>query len=484
MSCAGNGYLSGNMLVSFPMKDGQFLAWAGNVDMSEAQMALERCFVDAAVHISGHIVPDGGWPALGRFRTSGSSLSFSLSVGESEVSMSVSASSVRFPVVRGTAPWGWYVVVLSSDGIKDFCESGFSPPVPSNSSPSGRGGGYWLDLCDRCVTVTPEGLSSIRVYDGVHSESSGPHFVLSGDISVAPGNNMVTSGSEQDNGIELAAVPGAGLGVLPCDCPEDTPLFQLASPDGHARLFNDTCHDFDIVSWSGNTATVRIYSKCTACCTCEMYESIVNDRLRALADVLKNVRGKLYKDNDSLLNAYKDAVDKFNKRMQAPTPPDVKVTITGTPVGLNLSPILGPRDDTSAKAIKGYMERCAFKVVVKNLSAYNIYVSLNGFIVSAKDGSPMEVIESSANWIDDEMNMHTDASNNASLQLVREALVGPGKTLDMWFLSRKKRKVSRVDTATGYSAEVQLFVWGRDGNGGAVYLGDNNTGNLYRSVEV
>ena len=214
MSCAGNGYLTGNMLIPFPFEDGQRLAWSSMED--EAQRLLERCFVDAGVNLTVDI--DDGWPSIGGFTFERSLISFRISAGGKESVATISASSSRFPIVSGKAPFGSYVVVASSEGIRDFLsfcsEKSISPPVPVNSSPLGRAGAF-LRLCPRCVNQVPAGLKSISVYDGVKPKGSGPHFIMKGDISIKPGNNMLLS-QPDGNGIQLDAVPGAGLGAIPC----------------------------------------------------------------------------------------------------------------------------------------------------------------------------------------------------------------------------------------------------------------------------
>lgn len=433
MSSLGNGYLSGNMLVPFPFKDGQSTPWTG-----EVQAALEKCFVDAAVHISGTSVPEGGWPAIGEFAPSGSSLSFKVSVGEHEVAVSVAASSSPFPIVRGSAPWGSYVLILSSEGLRGLSECDFPAPVRSSSSPSGRSAGVWLELCAKCVTVTPVGLSSIRVFDGVHSEESGPHFVLSGDVSVRPGNNMAVSGDEDGNSVQLDAVPGAGLGVLPCNCGDKPAVSQFVSRDGHSRIFNDTCYDLEPLGGG----VIQIHSKCTACCTCDMYESIVKDRLVPLANALRQARTELY----GLLGDYESAVSKFNYRISHPTDADYTLSITGMPVGGMLSPRLGSTD------VRGRMARCAFTAILGNKSPYNLTAWTETIITGAGE----DVVEISATGMDAAGVQSTVSADRVGDVAGRQFAVGPGQSMVVNFISRKRIKVGEVATNTGYTGEIRV----------------------------
>ena len=450
----GNGYLSGNMLIPFPFRDGQPTPWTG-----EVQSALEACFVDAAMHISGSSVPEGGWPALGGFTPSGNSLSFKVSVGDDEVSVSVAASSDPFPIVRGSAPWGTYVLVVSSEGLRRLAECDFPAPVRSSSSPSGRSAGVWLELCAKCVTVTPVGLTSIRVFDGIHSEESGPHFVLSGDVSVRPGNNMDVS-TEDSGSIRLDAVPGGGTGVLPCICDEPATTSPLMSRDGLSRIFNDTCYDLEPLAGG----VIQIHSKCTACCTCEMYESIVKDRLVPLANALRKARADL----SGMLDDYESAVSKFNYRISHPTDADYTLSLAGMPVGGMLSPRLGTTD------VRGRMSRCAFTAVLANKSQYDMTAWIETL------GGTDDVVEVSATWTDENDAQHAMSADRTADILGYQMHVGPGRSLVVNFVSRKRAKVKEVSTNTGYTGYIHMGGLFRDADSRVIY----EFHNVSRSVEV
>lgn len=457
MSCAGNGYLTGNTLIAFPFRDGQHMEFPDGV-----QTALERCFADAAVHISGSSVPEAGWPALGGFSATGNALSFKVSVGSDEITASVSASSVPFPVVRGRAPWGSYVIVLSSEGIRNLDGTIFPAPVRSPSSPSGRGAGVWLELCDRCVTVTPKGLESIMVFDGVHPKSSGPHFVVSGDVSVMPGNNMVVSYGDDANSMRIDAVPGAGLGVLPCKCEDAAAVSQFVSPDGHSRIFNDTCYDIEPLGGG----VIQIHSKCTACCTCDMYESIVRDRLAPLAEALRKAR----RDLGDMLNTYESGVSRFNYRISHPTNADYTLSITGMPIGNLLSPKL-----SNAK-VKGRMARCAFTAILSNKSPF--YLGAYVETIITRDGE--DVVEASITGMDDNGVQRTISADSTQGVIGQQFFIGPGESMVVNFVSRKKVKVKEVSTNTGYRGEIRVGGIFKDADGRVLY----EFHNVAKSVEV
>lgn len=451
MSCAGNGYLSGNMLVPFPFEDGQTLAWSsGSPDLdAEAQRLLERCFADAFVNAYGADIEDG-WPSIGGFSAGDSRMSFSICAGGMSASVTISDSASRFPILSGRAPFGSYVVIMSSEGLRDFLsfcsEKSISPPAPGSSSPSVRDGAF-LRLCARCAAKSPSGLTSIRVFDGVNPKSSGPHFVLKGNISVIPGNNMLISDPDE-NGMQIGAVPGAGMGTVPCSC-EDVASVKspIMSPDGHTRIFNDTCYDIEpwIESVIENGAVVKrighiqLHAKCTACCTCAMYESIVNDRLVPLSNAVRQARSDIARH----LSDYEAAVKRFNQRLSRPTLSDVRLSLSGMPVGANLSPKL------AETGVKGRMGRCAFTATLRN-SSYSVVTAT----VYSLAGSDV-VAEVSASWSDENGVPKSKSGNSASDLVGQSFTVMPGMSLVIAFVSVKNDMVGAASTG-GYSGSISV----------------------------
>ena len=517
MSCAGNGYLSGNMLVPYPFEDGQCLAWSR--DAAEAQLALNRCVVDACVCVTEHSIPAGGWPSLAVVSLTGRRLRMRLrACGHEALIVSDAVDGAKpFPVCIGSADWGSYVVVVSSEGISDFIsfcnEHSISPPAPGSSSPQGQDGGSWLRLCPRCVAVRPRQLESIRVLDGVNppvfgrsvrSYSAGdicwhrgfhrcvspvsegdawrasswepvgisdfaPSFALRGDVAARPGNNMLLS-EPASSGIQLNAMPGAGLGVVSCGCQgRSEEVSPIMSPDGHTRLFNDTCYDLEPAGF--NTITVdgeerlsrdlKIHVKCTSCCTCSMYESIVNDRLKDLADAIRTAKS----DMEGHLSAYEDAVDRFNRRMATPTLEDVTMSLSGMPMGKNV----GSRP---SGGIAGRMNRCAFSAVVRNSS----YATLSATIYSMSGTD--EIVEASASWTDESGASKTMPKDSAMAIMGNEFAIPPGKSLAVTFVSVKKRMAGSVSTG-GYTGSMSVGLSYASSSGEAKSLGT-----LSKTVEV
>lgn len=514
MSC-GNGYLTGNMLIPFPFEDGQVLAWPDKAE--EAQLLLDRCFVDAGVSVHGADIADG-WPSIGKLATGASWISFVLSAGGMERPITISATDARFPIVSGKADFGSYVIVASSEGIRDFlsfCSSNsISPPVPGSSSPSERVGDFFLRLCAKCVTRSQVGLTSIKVYDGVsigsfYTSERGyavgsvcrrkgrffrcisavdvkgtwnddeweeveitdidPDFVLVNDVCVKPGNNMLLS-EPDENGIQIGAVPGAGMGVIPCMC-EDNAVVKspIMSPDGHTRIFNDTCYDIEpwIETKNEGGVTERIghiqlHAKCTACCTCAMYESIVNDRLAPLSAIVRQAKA----DIASQLSEYENAVKRFNQRLLRPMASDVRLSLSGMPVGANLSPKL------AETKVKGKMGRCAFTAILRN-SSYSV---INATVYSLAGSDT--VVEASASWSDADGTPRSKTGNAASDIVGQTFSIMPGMSLVVTFVSVKNEMVGAASTG-GYRGSISVGLSYSTENGPSGSLGI-----MRKSVEV
>lgn len=522
MSCAGNGYLTGKMLIPFPFEDGQCIEWPEPFDRGVAQRLLESCFVDAEMCFRGNELPEGRWPSLGEFSVSGSTLSFQIMAGHAAERLSVSWSSDRFPIANGLAPWGHYVMVLSSEGIRNMCESGISPPAPGYSSSSEQDGGNWLRLCDRCITLSPVGLTSIRVYDGVRPDAfststkgyfigdtcyrngkyyvcvsriykgepwdpvkwdrvslmdvkrRNPSFILDGEVSIKPGNNMQLSEPDVDNGIGLEAIPGAGLGPVTCWCDDldakaaKSPIF---SPDGHTRIFNDTCYDLEPGEIGeiqvGNVSRVSrkllMHAKCTACCTCEMYGSIVNDRLAPLASAIREARASMYE----CLDKYESSVKMFNGRISKPHMSDVILTLSGMPVGVNLGSKL------SGGSVKGKMGRCAFTAMLRNSSYRDVTATI--YALSGTD----KVVEASASWTDASGSVLSKTYDSASAVTRQRFTVASGGSMALAFVSVRDAMSGSVDGSAKYRGDISV---------GLSYKGENGAeesiGTIDKSVEV
>ena len=455
-------------MVQFPFEDGSYDTMSESGMPDEQIARVNGCFVDAGIYLSSHSVAEDEWPSIGLIGVSGKSLNFTISCRGSMKSLSVSASGERFPVVSGQEPWGTYFVVLSSEGILGLVEyfesssssssSSSSPPAAGCSSPDSPEGERFFRICAKCVTFMPETLSSIRVFDGVGDRSSGPHFILTGDISMKPGNNMEMSVPDGDNGISMSAVPGAGTGVVNCGC-KGNPEYgsSITSPDGHTRIFNDTCYDiepaeFGTVVVDGEervSRKLRLHAKCTACCTCDMYESIVNDKLAAIFASVKKAKGDL----DGLLASYEDGVSAFNRRIRTPSKDDIAVSLSGMPIGKNVSPNLTGSD------VKGKMSRCVFTATVRNNSYFTVSATVQS--MSGTDS----IVEASASWSDSSGNPKSKTGDTAGSIRGSAFSIYPGRSLVVTFVSVKNAMVGKVATG-GFTGSVSFgFTTSRGGLG-------------------
>lgn len=484
MSAAG--YLSGNMLVPYPFEDGQTIDWdvsgiapssssgdeGPDPDLNEAMLALQKCFADAFVFLDAESVSE--WPEIGDFSVSGSSLSFTLSAGGHRHSVRVDASDEPFPIASGNAEFGSFLVVASSEGIRDFSSfcvrtgvkpatSVFPPSHDSSSSSSGDGGNLFLRLCARCVSARPSGLRSIKVYNGVDPMDSGPHFVLDGDVSILPGNNFMLSDPDSENGIRLDAVPGAGAGAVPCECDENAGgSSSMAGPDGHVRIFNDTCYDLEpglegtvvVDGVAVRSRELMVHAKCTACCTCEMYESIVNGRLVELANAVRKAKS----DIGSSLKSYEKGVSAFNGRIAVPRISDVSLSLTGMPVSSKLSPKL---DGTS---VKGRMGRCAFVAIVRNSSFATVSAKITEMSVTDT------IVESSATWTGTDGEPMSQTSRSETGLVGSSFPIYPGQSLVVTFVALCESKFSTVSLIR-YVGAIHLTLTYRTPSGRSGSLG-------------
>lgn len=472
MSGIGNGYLTGNMQIAFPFEDDQCLSW-GHEERLRLQQALQKCFVDASISIVDNDIPDNGWPSLGCFIVSGEVLECRLCVGDDIVSVTICTDGDRFPIIYGKFNRGAYVIVASAEGVSEFVslckELSISPPVPTQTSSTERDGAFWLRLCPKCVNIRPISLTSIRVFDGVNAKTDGPHFVLTGDVDVRPGNNFqLAEPDDIENGIELNATPGAGIGRVACVCAETSGgNAALAGPDGHARLFNDTCYDLEVgekyINKDGlETQDFKVHVKCTACCTCAMYESIVNDRLVKLANIVREAKLRI----GELHQSYESAVKRFNTRLVRPTLSDVTLTLSGMPIGANVSPKIGN------KKVSGKMSRCAFSALVRNSSFSVLMVTVTG--MSGTDS----IVEAIATWTNEPGEPQEVVSDSAGGVVGNTYTIYPGRSLSITYVSEKNANVSQVVTG-GFSGKFAVAI---------AYMAPDGTarsiGSLRKDVQV
>ena len=464
---SGVGYITGNGLSTYPFEDGEYERGLSKDPTGQLRL-WKRCFVDASIMINSTSIPDGGWPTVSYFGyTQARHLIFDLSVCGTRKTLHYapkSGSSQEYPIFSGEEDWGWYTFTLSTEAINNytmriedyFGEDGDGIVQGTGSDP--------LRLCARCVTLKPAELTSIRVYDGVQSKSSGPHFVLSGDVNILPGYNMQLAEPESETGVELNAVAGAGLGVIPCECTKSersaSPIF---SSDGHSRMFNDTCYDIEPYVRNGN-GYLKIHAKCTACCTCDMYASIVNDRL---ADLAKQIR-QSKEDLDTLLSEYELSVAKFNERINTQTIDDFTLSLSGMPVGSNVG------SNLKNEKLKGYMLRCACSATLKNSSYKTAYAK-----IASIGGSSSKMLEVTASWENENGDLASWTGNSQSDAIGKGFFVKSGHSLVVTWISCAKKLIHKT-RPFDFSEQITFIIkegWTGKTNGKKV-------GTLTKKVEV
>jgi hypothetical protein len=273
---------------------------------------------------------------------------------------------------------------------------------------------------------------------------------------------MDATGTAAGDGLSLNAEPGGGMGVVPCGCERGASVASpLSRADGNVKLLNDTSFDLEpfpevetrIVDGEERPSRrLVVHSKVTACCTCEMYASIVNDRLASLATAIRKAKADL----GGMLSKYESSVRLFNSRLADPTLSDVTVSLSGMPVGRNVG------SKVSGGKVSGRMARCAFSAVVGNGSYARMDVSV--FAMSGTDS----VIESSAAWTDESGSPKAYASDSGLVGMTFP--VYPGRSLLVSFVSARDAMLSSA-SSNGFSGSVSCGISYVSADGRSTSLG-------------
>jgi len=443
-------YLTGNRKTRYPFADDSVLS----VD-DEKAIAVFSCFVDAMVQLKSPY--SEAVPRITGISIDDPTLSFSLvdASGHGDpVDLTCSKSRTRFPVIKGETDWCWYVFVMSSDGIQEFCDAKESDPELDVSEDS-------VALADRCLGRSAAMVSSIQVYGGeqepyegagrrctrLEAMALGPDFSVTGDVGFKAGNNMrigqgsayaSLAGLDSNDSISLNAEPGAGEGRLPCECPEVTTFRTpgLIGEGGHLRLFNDRCYDLVPMLYSPKKAYLRMHVKCKACCTCEMYAAIVKERLVPLKDTILAAKGSL----DGTFATYEENVAKWNKRIQTALPEDIAVSVTAVPL-----------DAAGTKLRKGEvfgkMNRCGFSVMVRNDSFVTVDITLSDLLANG------DVFEAQASYMDE--NLTPKIIPVSTPFTVGNITLPAGRSMTFTCFIRPNNMV-RTGSRRGFSASVKI----------------------------
>lgn len=189
---------------------------------------------------------------------------------------------------------------------------------------------------------------------------------IDGAIQLRSGYNMESTIGVADTPdtqtIELAAIPGAGLGRVPCEEVEapDPAVPQQLHPDvqGNITLSGDACYDVLPDKING---IISLHSVCQACCDCEDYAAVgerLRERLARLGLLYTNLRtthlGPIPETHNTW--GYEGAVTEWNASVGSIPVKDTKVLgVSGH--GLN--------------AYKGARRYLTLAVVIRNRKGTN-----------------------------------------------------------------------------------------------------------------
>lgn len=449
-------YLTSNRKIRFPFADDSSLNYSEGDDpgiQNEKSLLVFGCFVDALIQpLNSNIVTT---PLITNITIQGTTISFTLTQEETPSfteRLTCAASDILFPIIQGKTSWCWYVFVLSSDGIRE---------LSSQADYIGDISTSILRFNTRCLTSYPTGVTSLKVYSGDKiNQSTGsrysvydilatpPDAVLKENISLHEGYNTsltqpptLLSIDDTDQTCSIAAVPGAGLGVKVCgDEPtsENTSVSGFYSADGHSCLYNDTCYDFFPVKMSEEKAYLYLQAKCTACCTCEMYEDIVNNKLIPLKTEILNAQQSL----NSSLELYEENVKKWNIRLKKVYPEDIIISTVGIPLDAAAT-------NLSSSTIRGKMNRCGFSVTVRNNSFVTVKASFQKLMTTGT------LHELQVSYIDEELNPYVDVLGEKVPE--KDYTLLPGRSLILTGFIRGRNLV-RTDVASGFILGLDVII--------------------------
>lgn len=451
-------YLTSNRYVRYPFKDDTVLTRGGVRIDDDSSRTVLGCFVDAMIQMKDGV--SYGDPVVSGISITGHTLSFNINApGTAATTITCTRSKTMFPVISKEAEWGWYTFVLSSDGIREFEEHSELIGDISESE---------LHFSSRCIGRPQSKVSCFEIYGGrrVNKDtgkrlsvsealSEDPDTTVAGDVKFVPGYNCDISYNEAslytDAGISFRATPGAGMGIAPCECDDhelvdtDVNTLGLFSSDGHVRLFNDTCYDVLPVKVSDEEGMLFLSVKCKACCTCDMYASIVNDRLIPLKNKILESR----KDLNKAYNTYETNVNLWNNRLNTALKEDVVVTMTAVPL------------DAAATNVKGHvygkMNRCGYSVTMRNDSFVTLSFRLERFSANGM------AFQANLNYMDGDTPTvkPLDLQKDTSDPYIFSVDIQPGKSANLSYFLRLGNMV-QTDSQSGFTSSVVISAYHDD----------------------
>ena len=447
-------YLTSNRLIRYPFSDDSKIQGVSD----SLSLNVFGCFVDALVQYSDNTSIT---PYVTGIRLDGHTLKFTLVCGSNREELSCTRTAERFTVIQtpkdSTVSWGWYVFVISNDGIRDFEENKDSIEDIS---------GVRITLSVHCIGNHASDVRRLLVYSGTGIDPttgvryklsdailSSPDWEVTGDVKLLPGNNIRYTGasvgwdtSDTGNRISINAIPGAGQGRIAGT--EIKESIQPAMPDlftgdGNVRLLNDLCYDIVPRRLSERDSEIEMHVKCKACCTCDMYADIVNKRLVPLKDSLLETRDSL---NETLAK-YEENVEKWNYRLTHVQPVDIVMTVAGVPLDAAATDIKGG-------GIVGCMNRCGYSLMIRNDAFVDVRIDLSEFRSNGL------AFESQVSYIgkDELPEIIKVDLNNLDICSIT---LPPGRSATLTYFIRLRSMVS-TDMQSGFMSSIRVSAYQED----------------------
>lgn len=234
-------------------------------------------------------------------------LRFSLSCNGEKLSFEAySVSGGHYSVLRS----GCVSVVVDLDHLRD--SERFSDP-----------GDYRLS--ESCASYECRSVSSFSILNSPDGKAEPvvTNSGISGLVSFVPGTNMSLSMSE--SGVSISAIPGAGKGVVPCECPdvddeeESVGVTIVPSSTKDVVIEGDGCIQVN----TDNTSLISINGRCTACCPTDKYVEELNE-LAGLSEVLKAAKEKVF----SVVDDFNESATDFNEAIKEPSIDELHLSVT------------------------------------------------------------------------------------------------------------------------------------------------------------
>lgn len=300
----GNSYRTSNRNIAFPFKeDAAALVYEGTGTYGANATLPASCLLDASIIVWTPL--DICLYSITRVDLTTATLTFHTSTGVLVETFTITLPAVGDPAAMPIIPLGQpslasdgyntklYGRLLASAAFADYLDG----MVVGSTSAFGTRLPLSPAICEprpaKVLTIEP--IASQQALVESFARGAG---AIDGAIQLRSGYNMEstigTADTPDTQTIELAAIPGAGLGRLPCEEVEepDPAVPQQLHPDaqGNITLSGDACYD---VLPDRINGIISLHSVCKACCDCEDYVAVgeqLRERLARLGLLYTNLR--------------------------------------------------------------------------------------------------------------------------------------------------------------------------------------------------